>query len=161
MELIEPYKFYGEGPEKTAREKEIDEQRAQYGIAKADIISLHDYLGIVIANGLRMLAEYEHGWPGTEEFPTAEIWENKLREIADKLEQASSRDEQISKMHDEIDWKEEDHFPAEDINKWLNEPKSPAWKEYSRRSDEIETTAENNAKEALEWLSKYWFALWD
>jgi len=161
MELIEPGKFYGEGPEKAAREKEIDEQRAKYGIAKADIICLHDYLGVVIANGLRMLAEYEHGWPGTEEFPTPEDWEESLINVAEKLEQASTRDEQIAKMHDEIDWEEGELDIPEDFNEWLNGPKTPAWEEYSRRSDEIETTAEKNAKEALEWLSKYWFALWD
>lgn len=163
MDLIEPPKFHPDDEAGLKKRDEIITDRGKYGIALPDIICLHSYLGLVISNGLKLLAEHEHGWPGTEEFPTPEIWESQLLEVAAKLEQASTVDDQINKMHDEIDWSEED-FPKEpeDFEDWLNSDyRSPAFQEYSRRSDEIHALAQKNAREALEWLGKYWFALWD
>ena len=161
MELNEPCKFHSEGIAGIPDRLLIDLERAKHGIAQADIICLHDYLGLVIANGLRLLAEYEHGWPGTEEFPTIEIWEAKLIDIAEKLEQASTTDRQVDRMFHEIDWPTEEPAGLEDEN-WLEKKtNTPSFKEYSRRSDEIHKLSQENLKEAMEWLGKYWFALWD
>lgn len=163
MNLIEPSRFHRKGFKGIIDQLAIGKERAKYGISQADIICLSDYLGIVLVNGLRLLAEYEHGWPGTEEFPTSAIWENKLLEIADKLEQACTADKQIDIMYGEIDWSEEDLKPAglEDEN-WLEKSTStPAFKEYSRRTDEIRKLAEKNLKEAMEWITKNWWSLWD
>jgi len=161
VQLNEPYKFYGKGPKGLINKMSIGLERSKYGIARADIICLHDYFGLVLANGLRLLAEYQHGWPGTEEFPTPESWETKLIEIAEKLEQASTVDKQIDIMFGEIDWSLDAPVGLEEED-WLEKSTSgPAFKEYSRRTDEINKLARENAKEALEWLSKYWHALWD
>lgn len=161
MKLNEPDKFHKRGLKGLPSKMAINLERSKYGIAQADIICLHNYLGLVIANGLRLLVEYEHGWPGTEEFPTIEIWEAKLIEIAEKLEQSSTTDEQVNIMFGEIDWDLDEPVGLEEDD-WLEKSTSgPAFKEYSRRSDEIHKLALENSKEALEWLSKYWFALWD
>lgn len=161
MQLNEPFKFHKKGLRGLPGKIAIDLERSKYGIAQADIICLHDYLGLVIANGLRLLVEYEHGWPGTEEFPKIELWEAKLIEIAEKLEQASTTGNQIDIMFGEIDWSLDEPVGLEDDD-WLEKSTSgPAFKEYSRRSDEIHHLGVKNSKEALEWLAKYWYALWD
>lgn len=161
MDLIEPSKFHQKGIQGVPGLMAINMERAKYGIAQADIICLHDYLGLVIANGLRLLAEYEHGWPGTEEFPTPEIWEAKLIEIAEKLEQASTTDRQVDIMYGEIDWNLDEPVGLEEDD-WLEKSTSgPAFREYSRRTDEINELARKNLTEAMDWLGKYWWALWD
>jgi len=164
VELNEPHKFHRKGLKGLGSRLAISLERSKYGIAQADIICLHDYLGLILANGLRLLAEYEHGWPGTEEFPTPESWEAKLIEIAEKLEQASTTDKQIDIMYNEIEWSEEDLKPAglEDFSDWMNrETRTPAFQEYSRRTEEINASADKNLKEAMEWLAEYWWSLWD
>lgn len=162
MNLIEPSRFHRKGPKGIIDKLAIGKERAKYGISQADIICLSDYLGTVLVNGLRLLAEYEHGWPGTEEFPTPEIWENKLLEIADKLEQACTTDKQIEIVYGEIDWSNDEPAGLEEDEDWLEKSTStPAFKEYSRRTDEIQNLAEKNLKEAMEWITKNWWSLWD
>ncbi len=164
MSLTEPSRFHRDGVKGIMDKINICEERARYGVSRVDGWSFHDYAGIVLANGLRILAEDSHGWPGTEEYPTFESWTAKLNEIADKLEQASTTDKQIDKMFNEIEWGEEDFKPAglEDFPDWLEkETSTPAFKEYSRRTDEIRNLAEKNLKEAFEWLAKNWWGLWD
>jgi hypothetical protein len=167
MDLIEPSRFHRDGIMGIMDQLTINEERAKHGVSRADTWSFHDYMGVVLANGLRILAEDSHGWPDTEEYPTFESWTEKLNEVADKLIQASTTDRQIDKMYNEIEWSEEDLKPAgledmEDFSDWLNEETStPAFKEYSRRTDEIRSLAEKNLEEAFEWLSKNWWGLWD
>lgn len=164
MDLVEPNRFHRGGIKGTIDQLVIGAERAKHGVSRVDGWSFHDYAGIVLANGLRILAEDSHGWPGTEEYPTFESWQNKLNEMADKLIQASTTDRQIDIMYNEIEWSAEDLKPAglEDFNDWLNrETRSPAFQEYSRRTDEINDLAEKNIKEVFEWLSKNWWGLWD
>lgn len=167
MDLIEPARFHRPGPKGIIDQLAIGAERAKYGVANVDTWCFHDYAGIVLANGLRVLANESHGWPGTEEYPTFESWQDKLNEMADKLIQASTTDRQIDIMYNKIEWSAEDLKPAgledlEDFNDWLNkETKSPAFQEYSRRTDEIRNLAEKNIKEVFEWLSKNWWGLWD
>lgn len=167
MDLIEPSRYHRDGIKGVIDQLAIGKERARHGVARSDTWSFHDYAGIVLANGLRILAEDSHGWPGTEEYPTFESWTEKLNEIADKLEQASTTDKQIDKMFNEIEWGEEDFKPAgledmEVFSDWLEkETSTPAFKEYSRRTDVIRNLSEKNLKEALEWLTVNWWALWD
>lgn len=167
MDLIEPARFHRQGPKGIIDLLAIGAERAKYGVASVDTWCFHDYAGIVLANGLRILAEESHGWPDTEEYPTFESWKDKLNEMANKLIQASTTGRQIDIMYGEIEWSKEDLKPAgledlKDFNDWLNrETRSPAFQEYSRRTDEIHDLAEKNLKEAFDWLSRNWWALWD
>ena len=155
MDLIEPNRFHRDGIRGAIDQLIIGAERAKHGVAREDCWSFHDYAGIVLANGLRILAEDSHGWPGTEEYPTFESWQDKLNEMADKLIQASTTDRQIDIMYNEINWSEEELKPAgledvEDFNEWLDkETSTPAFQEYSRRTDEIRDLAEKNIKEVL------------
>lgn len=164
MELNKPPKFHRNGIKGLIDKLAIGKERAEYGVARVDTWAFYDYAAVVLANGLRILAQDSNGWPGTEEYPTAESWTAKLNEIADKLIQAATTDEQIDLVFNEIEWGQEDFRPTglEDFSDWFKkETSTPAFKEYSRRSDEIRDLAEKNLKEALDWMVANWWSLWD
>lgn len=61
-------------------------QRARRGWADTDVYDLDHYLADVIAGTLRRLADTDHGWPQSDEYPTYESFVNDLRKMADAFE---------------------------------------------------------------------------
>ena len=128
-------------------------ERSKYGVGHRDAWSLGDYLMVVIANGLRTLARDEHGWPGTEEFPTIEVWENKLVEIANALEATIEPYEELIEYKEYL------------VIRSLYGPDSEKAKEASKNwlNAEAKQCEERTKirKEALAWIANHCDNLWD
>lgn len=68
-------------------------ERLRYGIGHRDAWWLGDYLCLSISNGLHILKDIEHGYPGRKPYETMEKWEDKLEEMAEKFSKCISSDE--------------------------------------------------------------------
>ncbi len=141
----------------------VGSERGKYGVSRTDSWCLHDYFANVIANGIEFLREELHGWPVCDEYKTMEEWDAALADIVMRLRQASTTFEQHAKIYDEILWTPADAMPAglEDFEDWINRPNTPEQDEYRRRCDEVDDLAQENIQFVMQWLSKWWFALWD
>lgn len=140
-------------------------QRLRYGVSSADTWCLSNYLAKIISNGLRLLITELHGWPGPNLIPgveTFEDWQAKLEEIAMKLEFYSTDTDTV--IFDHIDWSKDEAIDGKDLLDWLHaEDKSP-WpgqNEYCEKTDIVEEVQYRFRREAFEWLTEYWDALWD
>ena len=60
--------------------------RMRYGWAWVDLWNMDVYLDQLIPNMMRELSKRSMGYPGCDEFPTAESWEEWLRTFADLYE---------------------------------------------------------------------------
>lgn len=144
------------------------QDRVKYGVSLSDTYNLHCYIALSISNGLKMLANNAHGWPG-HDFPEYEDWINALNEIAGKLEFVGRLDEMKSVMCDQIDFSQDEDFLIEEIEDGdfkgyfrINDSgHMPGMDEYSEKSDQLDAIADHYKTEALNWLNKYWGALWD
>lgn len=59
--------------------------RARRGWSPRDTWSADIYICRVVGEMLLHLADHDHGWPGTDEFPTYEDWTSALRFHGDRL----------------------------------------------------------------------------
>ena len=101
-------------------------ERLHYGIGHRDAWWLGDYLCLSISNGLHILKDIEHGYPGREPYETIEKWEDKLEEMAEKFSQIISDDfeedeayEAFLKVKEERG--EEDEMTALARKNWIND----------------------------------------
>ena len=143
--------------------------RMRYGYAWVDLWNMSDYLGELIPNMLRVLAEKSQGWPESKEFPAFEDWQKHLNKLADMFEEsqvdvlsvnsplhdqffavcdaANKRDKQTGR-HESLTYK----F-TEDEQKIVD-----AWHKYvhdeEERHDELR-------REVFAKLAAIWTTLWD
>lgn len=71
--------------------------RVRYGWCHYDIWNMDNWMLTVLPEMLRYLAENGCGYPGTDEFPTSEAWENWLKYIAASLE--SCKEDEVEKRN--------------------------------------------------------------
>lgn len=141
------------------------EERALYGVAAQDTWGLDSYLVLVFMNSLRMLADNSHGWPCGDDFPEFEDWITALNDTAGKLEKWYDRHDRHIEFHDTFDWPvEEPNWERLDNGNSLYNP-SPEYSavvnEWSKQCDEYDDQVRIGFEEALDWIKKYWDALWD
>lgn len=89
-------------------------QRIRKGWCESDVWNLDLYLESIIIDTLRQLADVSHGYPGNDEFPTFESWQNWLRETADMIdnedtlfsikEAEAKRKEGLKRVFEHIDY---------------------------------------------------------
>jgi hypothetical protein len=123
-------------------------QRGRRGYAESDVWSLDHYLTGVLAGALSRLAATGHGWPGTEEFPTPDIWEEKLRAVAADLK----------------GW--QDGGSLELLNAWHELATDAASDDDVTQAAFVAMTKDDEeryakAQAALVWVSEHLESLWD
>ena len=125
-------------------------QRITRGYSDPDWWDMDTHLSKLIAQMLRKLAKDGMGYPGNEEFPTYESWENYLNEIANLLEYSNS------------------DLPNEYEDAWLktfNDEKSPEEKEITNKYLDKELDNDNKKiearKKAWAMLDPIFESLWD
>lgn len=120
----------------------------QFGVVPNDIVCLHDYLAIVIANSLRTLIAHTHLAHDDE----------ALERVACYLEFASI--DVHEPIYENVDWSNDREFVFGDPD-WLSFEGRPGFEEYAQKTDIAEYWQQEYARQALVWLSENWFGLWD
>jgi hypothetical protein len=142
-------------------------ERSRHGVSTEDSYDLSRHFALVLSNGLRLLANNLHGWPANDDFPNFEDWKNANYEIAAKLEFVGNLDEISTIIYDKIDFSQDK--PHKD---WFKDSGKgyltfdsggfhPGHDEYVLKTQIIEEVADNFKTEALEWINKNWWSLWD
>ena len=133
-------------------------QRITKGYANCDLWNLDHYLAKLIASAVRELAETGMGFPGDEEFPTEESWEEYLKTIADFFEMYL--DDELFNVY------EEDYLKMiEEKGLISNGDMTPEEEELFHNYIEVEKENAEFRSEALhgavERLNHIWEGLWD
>ena len=68
--------------------------RGKYGWAPCDTWNMDYWFLKVIPEMLDYLAEHTHTYPGTDEFPTFESWQEWLRKTADNLRSCTEEEQE-------------------------------------------------------------------
>ena len=79
-------------------------QRITRGIADCDYWDFDHYLLKILPSGLDLLIQNQHGWPGTDQFPTPESWDAYLKEIRDKFYRADETNEYYPTPYGDLWW---------------------------------------------------------
>jgi len=125
-----------------------DTQRARRGWADRDTYGLDQHLCGVLGAMLVHLAQEGCGYPGTEEFPTPELWNQALQENGQALlSYSTGRDEEL-------------------LNKWHALAISREADEEDREVAFDQMQADDaaryaNAQQALHWVADHLGSLWD
>lgn len=128
-------------------------QRAKYGWAPRDTFSFDGWFMEVIPPMLRYLAHDSECLGvdyGREPFDTPEKWHQFIRSLADRIE--SCKEEEQDKRNEYYE-KYIRQLTSGQNDEELN-------KKYFARSEELWREAEQTIQEALQDMSKYFFALW-
>lgn len=140
-------------------------KRGKYGVEVRDTFNLHTHLAAVMANSLRLLSDNLHGWPCDEAFPEFDDWKNALVQVANKLEFVAKKSEIEDVIIDHIDFTCDDEITWEPSSRGTSLMKFPKYRpgadEYRAKKEIIDEVADRFKTEALEWINKYWWALWD
>lgn len=139
-------------------------RRGRMGWSYGDAWDIDKYLGLIIPGLLRHMAnygvscpmEYVDKYPNDDE-AAHQAWKDELNRIADLVEFANSDEDDHNKYAKEY-W---------DIalNKHINDP-MPAGKEwlhdaYYQENAVIYEKQQAAIEEAMNWIGKHWFNLWD
>ena len=129
-------------------------ERAVQGYCHSDLWDFDHYLLTVFTNGLKDLANDTIAYPGTEEFPTPESWENYLKEMAQLFYQADESNNYYPTP-------KFDEWYKESLNKNIDELlKDDGRKEIYEESKENNIKREEDFKKAWEMMGKVFFHLW-
>lgn len=134
-------------------------QRATRGFADKDVWNLDTYLTELIADSVEQLADIQHGWPGTDEFPTPESWDEYLRKAVSLLRY--SLGELPNKY--EKEWMDT-WINDEDMLRHITDP-TDSDKEITKKFLDVEQENELKQRDAqnegLRMLFAVWNSLWD
>ena len=134
-------------------------QRVTRGFCDYDYWDLDTYLSELLAQSIKMLADKTHGYPGTEEFPTYESWQQYLYKIVDLLRYSLNDD-----MPNEFEEAWRKTWEDKDILDVINHP-TPEDKEithkYLDKEYENELLQKKAQDEALDMIKHVYNSLWD
>lgn len=154
LEFKKPSKFHNDN---EIAKTDIEKSRAEFGIAKQDTWCMHDYLFTVIRNGLTHYLQSSISWPGTEEFPEPEDWNNELKKIIFKIDWLLSSDDFSTDIF--VYWYPE-RFST-NFEEWINRPRTEDDARYHEVSDAFYERKQQIYEEVMAWLTKWWYSLWD
>ena len=122
-------------------------RRIKYGYSSRDVWNMSDWFLEVIPSMLRYLAENCEGYPGNDDFPTPEAWDDWLNATADVFESLQ-----------EDNWFSQNEY-EEEFNR-LNEQ---AWEKRFQHYDDngdlhVTMSSNENEDEHHKEISKLWFA---
>ena len=126
-------------------------QRATKGVADCDYWDLDVYFLRIFVEGLNLLMKYQHGYPGTDEFPTMEAWNAYLVQMRDCFYRADESNDYYPTPKGDIWWAgvergEEDPDAAKEM---CNEERTNA------------LNREYDAGKGLDMMKHVFFNLWD
>lgn len=133
-------------------------QRATKGHAWRDSAEMNEFLLYIIPSMLRDIANGE-AYPGDEEFPTYESWQNFCNNLAEKFESA-----QEEKCYDKNEYNEQ-FLKAFDClygsSTVMNKKQAEEiCKKFQERENEIYKERKKNIQEAFNILIKYYDCFW-
>ena len=151
---IEPWKY----PTKWAY------QRASKGYCDNDLWDLSNYYLDILYNSLNELANRHVGYPGNDNFPTSESWEDYLRKMARCFYRANENNEYYSKpafekwaeyIDDKIPWGiEGEKLRNDEVYMELTQDmEEEVFRIYEKRDADLKT--------GFEMLKKVFGDLWD
>jgi hypothetical protein len=121
------------------------------GWRDSDVWNLGDTNIERLGEQLLYLADIAHGWPGTEEFPTFEDWEEALR-FHGTVMATLTEDRSIDREHALHAWSELHRGAGRE-----SEATKAAWDEMHRVEDDEHQLIEDS----LIWFAKHYRQLWD
>lgn len=134
-------------------------QRITRGYCDYDVWDLDTHLTEYLAQTIEHLAKTTHSYPGNEEFPTYEDWENYLMEIVNKLKYS------LSELPNEYEEAWLKTLENKDFNQMFNGEKTPEEKEITNKFLDIEYINDNKKREiqneALQMIYHIYNHLWD
>jgi len=126
-------------------------QRITRGIADCDYWDLDHYFLRIFIEGLDLLIKYQHGYPGNEEFPTPEAWDNYLKEMRDCFYRADETNEYYPTPKGDYWWK----------TVQAKEEDPDASKAMCEEEMSNQEKREADLKCGLEMMEHCFFSLWD
>ena len=134
-------------------------QRITRGFSYCDVWDFDTYLAELMAQGLNVLADDGWGYPGDEEFPTKESWEEYLHDVSNLFR--FYLDDHYNEY--EKDWVAT--WENKSLVDGLRGEKTPEEREitdkYLDREGEIEGEKYAAAQKALRMIAHVWGNLWD
>lgn len=135
--------------------------RIRKGYCEWDLWDFDHYLEEVLINGLKEFCDGTDGYPGNDEFPTFESWENYLKEIITLLERSQEDNENGYYVNDYLE-------DFENLPRDLFDNKRPEYtpeQEETRRKffdkeKEIAELRKADKDKALQMLAHVWGSLW-
>lgn len=130
-------------------------QRITCGYCDYDVWDLDQYYLNIFYETLNKLADITHGYPGTEEFPTPELWENYLREMAMDFYRGNETNDYYPHPLEDSWWEE---------IKDLKEPwnyHSPKSKAMCNEAIELEKKRINDINTGFDKMKHVFGHLWD
>ena len=126
-------------------------QRITRGVADCDYWDLDNYFLKIFVEGIDLLLKKQQGWPGNEEFPTPESWDEYLKEMRDCFYRADETNEYYSTPYGDAWWAgvqagEEDPDAV-----------TPMCNEEKKNQENRET----DLKKGIEMLKHCFYLLWD
>lgn len=136
-------------------------ERIRKGYCEWDLWDFDHYLETVLINGLKEFCVETQGYPGNNEFPTFESWENYIKEIITLLEHSQEDDENGYYVNEYLE--EFEKLPWDLFNNKLPEY-TPEEKEirnkFFEREKEIAALRNEDRDKALQMLTHIWGHLW-
>lgn len=153
--------------------EDIKKNRVNYGVSRFDTWSLDCHFAAVLSNGLKMLADNAHAFPGVGDYSDEnggfDRWVADLNKHAANFRKYYELSDRETARHDGYEWPDvdEDSFfkpiegrknavrwsPPEDYSAVLRQ-----WT-ADNETDRVATMA--GLRESLAWISQWWEDLWD
>lgn len=145
------------------RKRKWARQRATKGLCDLDYWNFDTYLKTIIPQGLRRLADTSHGWPESPRFPTPENYEEYLRDLANRFEEAFQDWDDYYKLHKNNNPYREAYDRLRMMERLYNtvEMDEELEKNYHAYEDEIVKNYHNRRADCLLELEDIWDTLWD
>ena len=134
-------------------------QRITRGFCWWDVWDFDTHLAELMAQGLTVLADEGWGYPGDEEFPTKESWEDYLHQIVKLLR--FYLDDQYNEYEEDwaATWEDKSFEEGSNHKKSLEEQEITD--KFLNRQAEIENEQYAAALKALSMITHVWGNLWD
>ena len=134
-------------------------QRVTRGFCDFDVWDFDTYLSQMMADGIEHLAKTSHSYPGNEEFPTPESWEEYLMKIVALL-RYSLNDELPNEYREawEKTWENKDICDAINNKSPEDEVITKAFLDVEMQNENKKIAAQN---EALDMIKHVYNHLWD
>lgn len=130
-------------------------QRVTKGFADCDVWDLDVYYLHLFYATLNHLADITHGYPGTTEFPTPEVWDKYLRDMAMDFYKANESNDYYEHPAQDVWWEE-----VKDIDEPWNH-QSAASKEMCNESVNIMRKQNKDMENGLDKMKHVFWHLWD
>ena len=139
-------------------------QRIARGWADLDTWDLDASLAEYLHGTLHHLADTTHGWPQGPDFPEFEDWQKALHQTAETLYGAMEWNDKVENPYASVlekTWNNPLRSTGVYINKELNSEREECYNKYLEWEKERALWREDRKNEAMAWITKYFFHLWD